>query len=845
MIKKLLLGNLFTACALLAFGQTYDVTFKVDMNKYTSSFTTVYVSGTFNSWSGNSNALTDANSDGVWEGTIAINQNSTIEYKFTLDDWNAQEIFAGGESCTVTNGGFTNRELEVKSDMTLDAVCFNACVECSKLQTVDITFELNTAQITVASTGIYLAGGSSFGSPGDNEMLDGDNDGVYTITVTRPKGFSGHYTFTNGSCADWSCKENISGLSCADANNFNDRLLPKVHSDTTIKACFGNCVSNGTCVDPNAKDQIDLPIDWEGTDTDYSVADFGGTESKLTTDPNDASNTVLQSDKGAGDALWAGTTLSTGKGFASDIPFDANNNLVSVDVYSPDANIPVRLKVELAGTPTVSVETEATTTTSGEWETLVFDFSKEVSGTAKIDYNNTYNLMSIFYNFGTDGNTAGDKTYYCDNIKFGSSTDKDVTFNVNLNDYAGSYTTVYVAGTFNGWCGDCNAMTDDDMDGIYTATITTDADDIEYKFLVDNWADSEQLTEGDPCTVTDAGFTNRYLALTGDVSLDPVCWASCSDCETGGDYDVTFQVDMNDYSGGTFTTVYLAGTFNAWCGECAPMSDDDMDGVYELTVDMTDNIGEIEYKFQVDNWTDDEKFAGGESCTKTTGEFTNRVHEVTGTETLPVVCWESCDACGSGAANVDITFQVDMSEYDDSYTNVNLNGTFNDWCGDCAVMTDDDSDNIFELTLTLPAEDTIEYKFTVDGWTDDEKFEGGEECTKTTGEFTNRAFVPTEDATLDAVCWESCNLCGVGFADIVNNLFKVSPNPSNGIINITSSLNEDASITVYDYQGRVVYQAFNTSINNEVLDLSNEAKGMYLIQVSSATGVAFEKIIVE
>ena len=47
------------------------VTFTVDMNSYTGgSFTTVYVSGDFNGWSGNSNALSDANGDGVWEGTI-------------------------------------------------------------------------------------------------------------------------------------------------------------------------------------------------------------------------------------------------------------------------------------------------------------------------------------------------------------------------------------------------------------------------------------------------------------------------------------------------------------------------------------------------------------------------------------------------------------------------------------------------------------------------------------------------------------------------------------------------------------------------------------------------------
>ena len=30
---------------------------------------------------------------------------------------------------------------------------------------------------------------------------------------------------------------------------------------------------------------------------------------------------------------------------------------------------------------------------------------------------------------------------------------------------------------------------------------------------------------------------------------------------------------------------------------------------------------------------------------------------------------------------------------------VNPNGSFNGWCGTCAEMTDDDGDNIYELTI--------------------------------------------------------------------------------------------------------------------------------------------------
>ena len=40
-------------------------------------------------------------------------------------------------------------------------------------------------------------------------------------------------------------------MPCADPNNWNDRILPVITSDTTLLHCFGNCVTDGTCgVDP-------------------------------------------------------------------------------------------------------------------------------------------------------------------------------------------------------------------------------------------------------------------------------------------------------------------------------------------------------------------------------------------------------------------------------------------------------------------------------------------------------------------------------------------------------------------------------------------------------------------
>ena len=102
--------------------------------------------------------------------------------------------------------------------------------------------------------------------------------------------------------------------------------------------------------------------------------------------------------------LWAGTTISTLDNQAVGIlPIDADNTRMSVRVYSPDANIQVRLKAENSNNNTITVETEATVTVADEWETLTFDFAQQVSGTAELNQDATYDKISLFFNFGVIG----------------------------------------------------------------------------------------------------------------------------------------------------------------------------------------------------------------------------------------------------------------------------------------------------------------------------------------------------------------------------------------------------------------------------------------------------------
>lgn len=168
--------------------------------------------------------------------------------------------------------------------------------------------------------------------------------------------------------------------------------------------------------------QLDLPVTFEDPNVNYTVIPFEGNQSFLATDPTDPDNTVVEvlKDNMAGSS--AGTTIGTAAGFATNIPLTLIDSKMTVRVWSPDAGIPVRLKVEDSNDPTHTCETETNTTIAGQWETLEFDFANEAPGTEtlSIGLGNgwVYNKASIFFNFGTTGAAAGEKTYYFDDVEF-------------------------------------------------------------------------------------------------------------------------------------------------------------------------------------------------------------------------------------------------------------------------------------------------------------------------------------------------------------------------------------------------------------------------------------------
>ncbi|MBT7651806.1 MAG: T9SS type A sorting domain-containing protein [Flavobacteriales bacterium] len=211
--------------------------------------------------------------------------------------------------------------------------------------------------------------------------------------------------------------------------SLTDVSLTSTYSLTDVFGCTDTAASNynedATIEDGSCEYgiQIDLPVTFEDSTINYTMSDFGANVSTLVTDPFDPPNMVMQVVKTAQAATWAGTTIGTPAGFSTDIPLSLTDSKMTVRVWSPEAGTPIRLKVEDSNDPTHTCETESNTTVSGEWEVLEFDFINQAPGTellsVGLDWGWTYNMASIFFNFGTEGSAAGETTYYFDDVMFG------------------------------------------------------------------------------------------------------------------------------------------------------------------------------------------------------------------------------------------------------------------------------------------------------------------------------------------------------------------------------------------------------------------------------------------
>jgi beta-glucanase (GH16 family) len=197
-----------------------------------------------------------------------------------------------------------------------------------------------------------------------------------------------------------------------------------------------------------------------------------------------------------------------------------------------------------------------------------------------------------------------------------------------------------------------------------------------------------------------------------------------------------------------------------------------------------------------------------------------------------------------GQAQSTVTFQLDMSNATVPFTTPEVNGTFNNWCGNCAAMSDADGDNIWTKTILLPP-GYYEYKYSYDTWTGQETLTPGSLCTQTTGQYTNRTLTVTTDTLLNPVCWESCAVCQENnVTEIPDNLISTYPNPTNGLLHIDLPNSLPILVEVIDPSGKKVKQV-NACSNRIDLHLEDMSEGIYLVHIVSNQVNVNRKIIVK
>ena len=158
---------------------------------------------------------------------------------------------------------------------------------------------------------------------------------------------------------------------------------------------FSNSISGSS--ETSSLKLIDLPINFDQKNVNYKLIDFGGTYTTIGLDPSGRKGKVAVTTKLAYAETWAGTTMSSSDGFANEIPISISNSTLSVWVYSPDAGIPVRLKLEDHNNSNHSAETETETTKVNEWERLIFDFNIAASSNIDGSYHGLWREFGGWY----------------------------------------------------------------------------------------------------------------------------------------------------------------------------------------------------------------------------------------------------------------------------------------------------------------------------------------------------------------------------------------------------------------------------------------------------------------
>ena len=87
-------------------------------------------------------------------------------------------------------------------------------------------------------------------------------------------------------------------------------------------------------------------------------------------------------------------------------------------------------------------------------------------------------------------------------------------------------------------------------------------------------------------------------------------------------------------------------------------------------------------------------------------------------------------------------------------------------------------------------------------------------------------------------------LCQVGIEDVTAEDWRISPNPTTGILNVSlSEKMKDAGIKVYSSSGKLVY-SIDSAETNSAIDLTHLSDGLYMIEIAIEGSTAHQRFVV-
>ncbi|MCX6241663.1 MAG: hypothetical protein NTX43_07665 [Bacteroidetes bacterium] len=567
-----------------------------------------------------------------------------------------------------------------------------------------------------------------------------------------------------------------------------------------------------------APTQVDLPVTFDDPNVNYNLLDFGGNASSIVTDPVVSTNMVCKVIKPNTAETWAGTTIGGTTGFATAIPFAVGSTTMTMRVYSPDAGIPVRMKVEDPNDPTKSVETQVNTTVANAWETLSFNFANQASGTAPINYSYTYKKLSVFFNFGSTGATAGTNYRQLQNAT-GTYTGPLAT-NVDTI----SKIPNLIAGTISATQKIVSGNTPDLLNG----TVPTGETSPTYQ-----WQSS----------LNNITFTN--ISSANPLNYQPAALTSstyyCDDITFGGtapsSVNIVFKVENPDS-----IPVYVFGSWSNWSNWPGDPMTSLGNNIYAATLSLPANSN-FEFLYVNGNAPIKEVLNPAWSCTNGDAQYTYRVLSLGSLDTTICFEWATCLSCGSPPIDsIAVTFKVQNPDSIPVY----VFGSWSNWGNWPGTPMASIGNDIYEATLHMKSNQNIEYLFVNGVGPTKEVLDPTWSCTNGNTQYTNRLSILSDADTTICFLWSTCSFCGTTSVNsISNDEMKVNLN-ENGIRVFSSTMADADQIGVFDMLGRMVYFSDKKQDLSNLIPMKLNSGSIYLITIKNNNRVfKFKGILME